>query len=148
MTERMRDELERQVARLLEEAERPMRVEEILPHLDPVMPSPNDVAEVLHDLAEKEDVQREGSFFHKQTPIPLDSLFHVAAQKKAAEVVIAIIRELDTANDEDGASFPEVVKVATERGISAGLVLDVVAVLRNAGEVYSVGGDRVRVAKE
>lgn len=147
MSDGMKDELERQVARLLEEAEKPMRVEEIIPHLDPIRPSPNDVAEVLTDLAQKRDVTRDGSFFRKPTPVPVDALFHVPAHKKAADVVLAIIRELDEANDEDGARFPEVLKVATDRGVPSDLVLDVVTVLRNAGEIYSVSGDKIRLAK-
>lgn len=147
MTDGMREELERQVARLLKEAEKPMRVEEILPHLDPILPSPNDVAEVLSELAHQPDVTRSGSMFKKRTPVPLDRLFHASAQRRAADVILAIIRELDEKHGGDGARFPEVLQVATHRGIPSDVVLDVVTVLRNAGEAYSVGGDRIRLAK-
>ena len=146
MPDGMREELEKQVARLLEEAERPMRVEEILPHLDPVMPTPNDVADVLQDLASKQEVEREGSFFARPTPVPIEHLFQSPAQRKVAESLVEIIRELDSASGE-GASTPALVKAATRKGHASEIVLDVLTVLRNAGEVYSVGRDRVRLAK-
>jgi hypothetical protein len=146
MSERMREELERQVARLLEEAERPMRVEEILPHLDPIMPSPNDIADVLHDLAGEKRVEREGSFYGKATPVPIDHLFVSKANRAAAVVVVDVIRELDAASG-SGARYPVVVRAAQKRGVPAERVLDVVTVLKNAGEAYSVGGDRLRLAK-
>lgn len=142
----MREELERQVARLLEEAERPMRVEEILPHLDPIMPSPNDIADVLQGFAAEKKAHRDGSFFGKATPVPIDHLFSSRANRAAAEAIVGIIRELDGAAG-DGARFPHVVRVAQTRGIPADRVLDVVTVLKNAGEAYSVGGDRLRLAK-
>lgn len=146
MPERMREELERQVARLLEEAERPMRVEEILPHLDPIMPSPNDIADVLHGLAEDKRAEREGSFFGRATPVPIDHLFRSKTNRAVAEAVVTIIRQLDEASGE-GAAFPRVVRAAEKRGIPRDRVLDVVTVLKNAGEAYSVGGDRLRLAK-
>lgn len=146
MPERMREELERQVARLLEEAERPMRVEEILPHLDPIMPSPNDIADVLQELANEKRVEREGSYFAKQTPVPVDTLFPSRASRDAAHVIIDVIRELDERSGM-GARFPVVVKAAQKRGIPPDRTLDVVTILRNAGEAYSVGGDRLRLAK-
>lgn len=146
MPDGMREELERQVARLLEEAERPMRVEEILPHLDPVMPTPNDVADVLQELASKEEVEREGSFFAKPTPVPIEHLFRSPTQRKVAESLVEIIRDLDETSGE-GASTPALVRLAKKKGLAADAVLDVLTVLRNAGEVYSVGRDRVRLAK-
>ncbi|HUR68276.1 MAG TPA: hypothetical protein VM370_03450 [Candidatus Thermoplasmatota archaeon] len=146
MLDHIREDLERQVARLLEEAEKPMRVEEILPHLDAVMPDPNDVADVLQDLTAKKAVEREGSFYHRSTPVPIEHLFPLTAHREAAHVIVEIIRDLDARNG-DGARFPVVMKIAEKRGIPADRVLDVVAVLRNAGEAYSVGGDRIRLAK-
>lgn len=146
MPDKMREELERQVARLLEEAERPMRVEEILPHLDPIMPSPNDIAEVLHDLAEEKRLDRDGSFFGKATPVPIEQLFSSQANRQAAGVVVELIREMDARSGE-GARFPVLLKSAQKRGIPADRVFDVVTVLKNAGEAYSVGGDRLRLAK-
>jgi hypothetical protein len=146
MPERMREELERQVERLLEEAERPMRVEEILPHLHPIMPSPNDIADVLQQLADGKKLEREGSFFGKATPIPVDDLFTSSASRQAAQAIIQIIRELDEKTGA-GARFPVVVKTAQKRGIPPDRTLDVVTILRNAGEAYSVGGDRLRLAK-
>ncbi|HET6405401.1 MAG TPA: hypothetical protein VFH78_12205 [Candidatus Thermoplasmatota archaeon] len=146
MLDAMKEQLERQVARLLEEAERPMRVEEILPHLDPVMPTPNDVADVLQGLAQKQEVDREGSYFGKATPVPIDHLFTSERQRNAAREVVDIIRGIDERSGE-GARVPAVVKAALARGLEADRVLDAVTVLRNAGEVYSVGGDRIRVAK-
>lgn len=142
----MREELERQVARLLEEAERPMRVEEILPYLDPIMPSPNDIADVLQELAQEKHVEREGSYFAKATPVPVESLFASRTSRNAANVVIEVIRELDERSG-NGARFPVVVKAAQKRGVPPDRTLDVVTVLRNAGEAYSVGGDRLRLAK-
>jgi hypothetical protein len=147
MSDGMRDELERQVERLLEEAERPMRVEEILPHLDPVMPTPNDVAHILETLASEKRVDREGSFFGKATPVPVESLFKGEAEREAARAVVEIIRELDAGSEGEGARFPYVMLAAKRRGIPSGRVLDVVTILRNAGEAYSVGGDRLRLAK-
>lgn len=146
MSERMREELERQVARLLEEAERPMRVEEILPHLHPIMPSPNDIADVLQGLAHEKRVEREGSYFARATPVPVDALFVSPASRDAARVILDVIRELDERSG-DGARFPVVVKAAQKRGVPPDRTLDIVTVLRNAGEAYSVGGDRLRLAK-
>lgn len=146
MPHRMREELERQVARLLEEAERPMRVEEIVPHLDPVMPSPNDVAEVLQEMATHHEVEREGSFFAKPTPVPIDHLFRLPEQRANAHAIVELIRDLDGASGE-GARTPAVVKAAAGKGVSAEAALHALTILRNAGEVYSVGGDRVRLAK-
>lgn len=147
MTETMEEELARQVARLLEEAERPMRVEEILPHLDPIVPSPNDVADTLSRLASKKEVSREGSFFSKPTPVPIDTLFRTTAQRDAARVVVDLVRALDADSAGDGAQERAVLKAAGARGISVSRAIDAMAVLRNAGEVYSVGSDRVRLAK-
>ena len=146
MLDGVREELERQVARLLEEAERPMRVEEILPHLDPIMPTPNDIADVLAALASEQQVEREGSYFRKPTPVPVERLFLTPIMRDAAMRIVDIIRELDEKSGE-GARFPAVVKVAQERGIPPDRTLDVVAILRNAGEAYSVGSDRLRLAK-
>lgn len=146
MLDGIREQLERQVARLLEEAERPMRVEEILPHLDPVMPTPNDVAAVLHDLASKREVERDGSFFTKPTPIPLGRLFGSDAQREVAARLIGIIREMDAAGGE-GAGTAAILRKAKREGIPADRALDVLTILRNSGEVYSVGGDRMRLAK-
>lgn len=142
----MREELERQVARLLEEAERPMRVEEIVPHLDPVMPSPNDVAEVLQEMASHHEVEREGSFFAKSTPVPVDQLFTTAWQREVAERLVGIIRAMDAASGE-GASTAAILREAKREGLPPDRVLDVLTVLRTSGEVYSVGGDRMRLAK-
>lgn len=146
MSDRMKEDLERQVARLLEEAERPMRVEEIVPHLDPVMPSPNDVADVLQDLAARHEVEREGSFFAKHTPVPIERLFHTEARRDAGRKIVEIVRELDERSGE-GAPTPAVVRLAKERGLDTDAALDALTILRNAGEVFSVGGDRVRLAK-
>ena len=123
-----------------------MRVEEILPHLDPIMPSPNDIADVLQELSTEEKVARDGSYFAKATPVPVDALFQSKTTREAAHVVVEIIRALDERTG-DGARFPVVVKAAQKRGVPPDRVLDVVTVLKNAGEAYSVGGDRLRLAK-
>lgn len=146
MQDGMKEDLEQQVARLLEEAEKPMRVEEILPHLHAVMPTPNDIADVLQELTKDHRVEREGSYYHKATPVPIDHLFTTPLLREAASVIVEIIRELDERSGE-GARFPAVLKNAEKRGVPTDRALDVVAMLRNAGEAYSVGGDRIRLAK-
>lgn len=146
MLDGIKEDLERQVARLLEEAERPMRVEEILPHLDPVMPTPNDVAEVLQELTDEKRIEREGSYFHRSTPLPLERLFGTPEQRADAQVLVDVIREL-SAREERGAGLRRVLRLAQERGVPRDRALDVLAVLRNAGEAYSAGGDRLRLAK-
>lgn len=147
MSEGMHHELERQIERLLEEAEQPMRAEEVLPHLDPVMPSLNDIADALHQLAYNGRVARDGSFFHKATPVPVDSLFTTDSLRDAARTIVEIIRELDVDANGEGVTLPQVLGAAKEHGIPQPRALDVVAVLRNAGEAYSVGGDRLRLVK-
>ena len=143
----MHHELERQITRLLEEAERPMRAEEILPHLDPVMPTVNDVADALNHMAYDGHVARDGSFYSKPTPVPVETLFTTDALRDAARTIVEIIRELDADANGEGARLPQVIGAAKEHGIPQPRALDVVAVLRNAGEAYSVGGDRLRLVK-
>lgn len=123
-----------------------MRVEEILPHLGPVMPTPNDIAEVLERLAQRHAVERDGSYFARVTPVPIDTLFASEPQREAARAIVEIVREIDEKTGE-GARMPLIVRAAKERGFDNERVLDVMAILRNAGEVYSVGSDRVRIAK-
>lgn len=147
MSEGMHRELEQQIERLLAEAERAMRAEEILPHLDPVMPNVNDIADALQQLTYHGRVARDGSFFSKPTPVPVDSLFTTDALRNAARTIVEIIRELDADANGEGARLPQVIGAAKEHGIPQPRALDVVAVLRNAGEAYSVGGDRLRLAK-
>ena len=142
MPDGMREELERQVARLLEEAERPMRVEEILPHLGPVMPTPNDVADVLQELTQKHEVEREGSFFARPTPVPIDHLFRSPPQREVAQALVEILRGAD-----EGLTLRALLDAARERGVSKARALDVLAVLRNAGEVYSGGRDTLLLSK-
>lgn len=146
MSEGMSEDLERQLARLLEEAERPMSVEEIFPHVHPVTPSLNDIADSLARLATEGTVEREGSYFFRSTPVPIDKLFATAPQRETARAIVEIIRELDAKTGE-GARLPAVLRVAKIKGFDVDRVLDVMAVLRNAGEAYSVGGDRMRLAK-
>lgn len=141
----MRKQLEDQVARVLEEAERPMTAEEILPHLDPVSPTPNDVADVLAGLSDRRAVERDGSYFRRATPIPLASLFPEPMRDDAAKV-IALMRTLDAKTGE-GARYAVLVKLAQDRGLSADRVLDIVTRLKHRGEAYSVGGDRLRLSK-
>lgn len=142
MAHRMKDDLEEQVARLLEEAERPMRVEEILPHLGPLMPSPNDVADVLQHLAAEKKVEREGSFFHKATPVPLEKLFPGPAARADAAILVAILRETS-----EGLSLVQLLTQAARRGVPRERALDALTVLRTAGEAFSAGGDKLRIAK-
>ena len=144
-----RRELERQVERLLEEAEKPMTVEEMIPHLNPIMPGPNDVADVLEALRAKKraPVEREGSYYRKPTPVPVTELFAATSEthRDAAEQVVDIIREMD--REGDGAPLKRLVRVAGERGVPQDRVLDIVARLKLAGEVYQAVGDRLHLTK-
>lgn len=145
MPDEMRRELARQVERLLEEAEKPMTIEEMVPHLDPILPGPNDVADVLEDIRRRRgDLEREGSYWRRPTPVPVASLFP-AASRPMAETVVDLLRELD--EDEQGASYARVVAMAQRKGVPPDRVLDVVTRLKHAGEAYSVGGDRLRLSK-
>lgn len=145
MLDGVREQLERQVARLLEEAERPMRVEEILPHLDPVVPTPNDVADVLLKLTEAHAVEREGSFYGRPTPVPVEALFAESppATKHAADVVVQILRE----GGVEGVPYADVVRSAGRHGLAPDRVLDIVTRLKQTGEAFVVFGDRLRLAK-
>lgn len=145
MLDGIRETLEQQVARLLEEAERPMTVEEILPHLDPVFPTTNDVADVLHKLAAEHEVEREGSLFAKATPVPLDVIFPgvPAATRAAAEVIVEILRK----GGAEGVAYPVVVRTARKAGIAPDRVLDIVTRLKKHGEAFTLAGDRLRLAK-
>lgn len=147
MLDGMERDLEEQIARLFDEAEKPMRAEEILPHLHPVMPSANDIADVLGRLADKGRLRRDGSYFARERPPPLEMLFSNVspAQREAAETIVDIIRTLDERSGE-GASLRAVVSAAQKRGIPRDRVLDVLTMLRESGEAYSVGGDRLRLA--
>lgn len=148
VTDQMRSELEAQIVRLLEEAERPMRVEEILPHLHPVMPTPNDVADVLGDLMQRGEAERDGSFFSRLTPVPVDHLFGRSApvHRDAAEIVVALIRELDSATGE-GAPYPALFQAAARKGVPRERVIDIVTRLKHAGEAFSPRSDALRLAK-
>lgn len=149
MLDGIRGELERQVERLLEEAERPMTIEEMLPHLDPVMPTPNDVADVLAGLAERSDVRRDGSYYAKPTPVPVDHIFAAAPprHRQKARTVVELIRALDEEDGGEGASLQALLRAAGERGINREEVLDVVSRLRIHGEAYSPRKDSVRLTK-
>ena len=124
-----------------------MRAEEILPHLDPVSPTLNDIADALNHMAYGGQLARDGSYFSKPTPVPVDTLFTTDSLRTAARTIVEIIRELDADANGEGARLPQVIGAAREHGIPQPRALDVVAVLRNAGEAYSVGGDRLRLVK-
>lgn len=141
MLDGMRRDLEHQLVRLLEEAERPMRVEEMLPHLDPVLPTPNDLADVLAGIR----VEREGSFYRRSTPVPTAQLFPGAAREEA-DVVVEILRGLAKTAGE-GVTYPSLMRAAQRRGLPRDRVLDIVARLKQAGEAYTLGDDRLRLAK-
>lgn len=141
MSDGMRRAVERQLARLLEEAEKPMRVEEMLPFIDPVMPTLNDLTDVLAGMR----VEREGSFYRRSTPVPTAALFAGAARQDA-DVVVELIRGIDKRTG-NGASYPSLVRAAKERGIERDRVLDIVARLKQAGEAYTLPDDRLRLAK-
>lgn len=142
----MRDDVEEQVRRLLEEAERPMTVEEILPHLSPVMPTPNDVAAVLDDLQRAGRAEREGSYYAMPTPVPVEALFDTPALREAARVVVELIRELDARTGE-GAPYAALVRAAKARGVPPDRVLDVVTRLKHKGEAYEPKGSALRLSK-
>lgn len=146
MLDDVRRQIERQLDRLLEEAERPMTIEEMIPHLDPVLPGPNDLADVLEAMRQraKDAVEREGSYWRKATPVPLGSIFP-AQSTPNAEVVVDLLRELDA--EGDGAPYPTLVARARERGVPPDRVLDVVTRLKHAGEVYEASGRRLRLTK-
>ena len=149
MLDDTRRELERQLERLLEEAEKPMTVEEMIPHLNPIMPGPNDVADVLEQLRAKRRnrVEREGSYYRKPTPVPVPELFAATSEshRDAAELVVELIREMD--REGDGAPLKRLVRDARQQGVPQDKVLDIVARLKLAGEVYQAVGDRLHLTK-
>lgn len=149
MLDDTRKELEQQLGRLLEEAERPMTVEEMIPHLTPIMPGPNDVADVLEGMRAKrrDPVEREGSYYRKPTPVPVPALFAgaSAATKDAAELVVDILRDLD--KEGEGAPLKALVRAAGKQGVPQDRTLDIVARLKLAGEVYQAVGDRLHLTK-
>lgn len=148
MLDGIRSELERQLEVLLGEAEKPMTIEEMLPHLDPVMPTPNDLADVLGELARKSDVRRDGSYYARPTPVPIDHLFQGASRERRdmARTIVELIRALDEETGE-GASLKSLLSAAKERGIPRDVVLDIVSRLEINGEAYSPRKDSVRLTK-
>ena len=149
MLDDTRQELERQLGRLLEEAEKPMTIEEMIPHLNPIMPGPNDVADVLEAMrADKRSrVEREGSYYRKPTPVPVPALFAQAgpAHVDAAERVVGILREMDA--EGEGVPLRALLRGAHEQGVPQDRALDVLARLKLAGEVYQAVGDRLHLTK-
>ena len=149
MLDGIREQLEQQVARLLEEAEKPMRAEEILPHLDPLLPTPNDIADVLQKLAADKSVKREGSFYAKPAAVPVEHVFQGAPPGAIdeARAVVETLRALDEESGGEGASFAAIVRAAGKRGVPRDRVLDIVTRLKQTGEVFSFRKDRLRLAK-
>lgn len=148
MLDGIRAELERQLETLLGEAEKPMTIEEIVPHLHPVMPTANDIADILADLVGKSDVRRDGSYYARPTPVPIDQLFRDAGARRrnAARTIVELIRALDDESGE-GASLSALLQATSQRGISREDVLDVLSTLRVGGEAYSPRKDSVRLTK-
>ena len=126
-----------------------MTIEEMIPHLDPIMPGPNDVADVLEGLRArpKGGVEREGSYYRKPTPVPVERVFQGASAEHldAVQLVVGLLREMD--NEGEGTPFPRLVQTAKARGVAPDRVIDIVARLKLAGEVYSASGDRLRLTK-
>lgn len=149
MLDDTRKELERQLERLLEEAERPMTVEEMIPHLTPIMPGPNDVADALETMRSKAHgaVEREGSYYRKPTPVPVPSIFAATspATRDAAALVVNILRDLD--REGDGAPLKALMRAADRQGVPPDRTLDILARLKLAGEVYQAVGDRLHLTK-
>lgn len=148
MLDDTRRELGRQLGRLLEEAERPMTIEEMIPHLHPIMPGPNDVADVLEEMRGKDPrMEREGSYWRKPTPVPVEGIFPEAGpgHREAAEAVVEVLRELDV--EGEGAPLRKVLDAAGSRGVPRDRALDIVARLKLAGEVYQAVGDRLHLTK-
>lgn len=148
MLDDTRRELARQLERLLEEAERPMTIEEMIPHLHPIMPGPNDVADVLGEMRERDArLEREGSYWRKPTPVPVKDIFPEAgpAHRDAAEVVVEALRELDV--EGEGAPLRKLLQTAKTRGVPQDRALDIVARLKLAGEVWQAVGDRLHLTK-
>lgn len=141
----MQRALEEQIARILEEAEKPMTAEEIVPHLDPILPTPTDVAEALRELSRRLPIERDGSYYRRPAAVPIASLFAEPLREDAQQVV-ELIRTLDRKSGH-GARLPVLVNAAERRGLSRDRVLDIVAKLTIEGEAYSIGGDRLRMAK-
>lgn len=147
MLEDARRELERQLERLLEEAEKPMTIEEMIPHLDPIMPGPNDVADVLENLRggpASAPVEREGSYWRKPSRVPVDHMFGPAI-RDAAGTIVDLLREMDP--EGEGTPYPRLVQEARARGVPPDRVLDIVTRLKHAGEVYEAMGSRLRLTK-
>lgn len=146
MLDHVRKELERQLERLLEEAERPMTVEEIVPHLDPIQPDPNDVADVLEEMRRTREasLEREGSYWRLPTPVPVESIFP-ATVHDAARTVVELLRELQ---GEEGASIAAIVRKAGEKGIPRDTAIDVLTRLKMAGEAVEVARGRLSLAKK
>lgn len=141
----IRKAIEDDVTHVLEEAERPMSAEEILPHLHPIMPSANDIADALASLSARGDVEREGSYYRRHAVVPIDTLFAPPLREQATQIV-ELIRALDRKSGH-GARLGVVLKAAEGRGVPSDRTLDIIARLRIEGEAYSVGGDRLRLAK-
>lgn len=144
----MRDELEEQVSRLMEEAERPMRVEEIIPHLSPVMPSANDVAEILAAMLRKDEVERDGSFYARSKESRVDEVFQGTSptHREAARIVVDLIRQMDERTGR-GAPYSALLKAAAKRGVDQERVFDIVTRLKHKGEAYMPEGNTLRMAK-
>lgn len=144
----MRRDLERQLQRLLEEAEKPMTIEEMIPHLDPIMPGPNDVADVLDELRRARGgvaaLEREGSYWRRPAAVPVEHLF-AQGVRDAAGTVVELLREMD--QDGEGTPYARLVQRAKEKGVPAERVFDIVTRLKHAGEVYEARGSRLRLTK-
>lgn len=147
MGDEMRDELERQVARLLKEVERPMSVEEIVPHLSPVMPTPNDVADVLEEFRRRGEIRREGSYYRRPANVPVEHVFARASpeHREMARTVVALLRDLDS--EGEGTPLPALVQAAAKRGVPQEKVVDILTRLKQSGEVYSPKANRYRLLK-
>lgn len=147
MLDDTRKELGRQLERLLEEAEKPMTIEEMIPHLDPIMPGPNDVADILEELRGRRAgaaLEREGSYWRKAAPVPVEHLFAKGIRDEA-DTVVGLLREMD--HDGEGTPYARLVQLAKEKGVPPERVFDIVTRLKHAGEVYEAHGSRLRLTK-
>lgn len=61
------------------------------------------------------------------------------------QLVVGLLREMD--REGEGTPFPRLVQKAKARGVEPDRVIDIVARLKLAGEVYSAPGDRLRLTK-
>lgn len=123
-----------------------MTVEEIVPHLDPILPDPNDVADVLEEMrrAREAALEREGSYWRLPTPVPVESMFPPPVHDDA-RLVVDLLRELD---GDEGAGIADVVRKAGERGVARDTAIDVLTRLKMAGEAVEVARGRLSLAKK